>query len=509
MNRTPFSTSQTVLLRLTSLRLAAVFLLVFGWSAVPAIGQHTALEGLDAYVEQAMLQWDVPGVALAVVKNGEIIYERGFGTRIVGADHPVDAETLFPIASTTKAMTVAALGMLVDEGKLSWDDRVIDHLPGFRLGDPYVTRNVTVRDLLTHRTGMASHNNLWIASPFDRAEIVDRLRHLPSAGEFRGAYQYNNLMYMVAGEVVAAVSNMSWDDFMDKRLFIPLRMTLSTTRDDVIRRRENVAMPHIRVDGEVTPVDLRNYSALGPAGSAYSNAREMANWLLMHLNHGEHAGRRLIDSTTVASMHQPQVVMNQDNSTRALFPDRKLNAYALGWRVHDYHGRTVVQHTGLVNYTRTQVGFIPEENIGFVAFANLTTAPLPSALMYHVFDALMGESEADWSARYLSYFGNGASTSARAEAAATAPRGEPGQFVGRYEDALYGPIHISEEGGGLVLRYSDDYIADLEPLHYDTFRANWRRTGFGSANVTFSRNHGGEVRSLEMQGFTSFSRSSD
>jgi CubicO group peptidase (beta-lactamase class C family) len=496
------------MLHLKSLRLAFLFLFVFGWSAVPAVGQHAALEDLDAYIESAMADWEVPGFAIAIIKDGEVIYQQGFGTRTLGVNQPVDVQTLFPIASTTKAMTVAGLGMLVDEGKLSWDDPVIKHLPDFQLEDPYVTRHLTIRDLLTHRTGLARFDNLWIASPFDRAEIMSRLRHLPSVSGFRTGYGYNNLAYMLAGEVAAAASGMEWDDFMDKRLFIPLQMTLSTTRSEVVDSRDNVVTPHIRVNGEVTPVPLRNYDALGPAGSAFSNASEMANWVMMHLNHGTLNGRSVLDSATVAEMHAPQVVMNIDNSTLALFPDRHLNAYGLGWRMHNYHGRKVVQHTGLVNYTRTQVGMIPEEGIGYVAFANLTTAPLPTAVMYRVFDLLLEEPVRDWSGEYLarSQAGGGGGSSNNGRVQGTSPSLALDAYAGTYSHNLFGDVEVAYENGGLVLRYSPDYVADLGHFHFDTFRANWRRVGFGSANATFHLDAQGRVRDLELQGFTTFRR---
>lgn len=493
-------------------RLHAVLaaILFIGSVALPAAAQDFALEGLGAYIEAAMGEWEVPGLAIAVIKDDEVIFQRGFGTRTLGENQPVDTQTLFPIASTTKAMTAAALGMLVDEGRLSWDDPVVKHLPEFQLEDPYVTRHLTIRDLLTHRTGMTAHNNLWIASPFDRDEILRRMRHLPTARGFRTGYAYNNLMFMVAGEVVAAASGMTWDDFMDKRLFIPLRMTHSTTREEIISERRNVATPHVRIDGVVTPVGRRNYDALGPAGSAYSNASEMANWIRMHLAEGEFGGQMILETSTLAEMHEPQVVMGIDDNSRRLFPSRSLSAYGLGWRIQDYHGRKVVQHTGLVNYTRTQVGMIPEEGIGFVAFANLTTAPLPTALMYRVFDALLDIPETDWSVEYLTLSRESAEAAARrpepARAEGTSPSLALAEYAGTYTDDLYGEMELTYENGGLVLRYSPDYVADLEHWHYDTFRATWRREGFGGTNVTFSLDARGRVRQMEVAGFTAFQR---
>ncbi len=474
-----------------------------------ADAQPALLDGLDAYVESAMADWEVPGLAIAVVKDDEVIYARGFGVTERGGADPVDEHTLFAIASTTKAFTTAALGMLVDDGLIDWDDPVRRHMPDFELSDPYVTRETTVRDLLTHRIGLAGHNNVWIAAPFDRAEIIRRARHLPQASGFRSRYGYNNIMYVVAGELVGAVSGVTWDDFLDMHIFHPLGMARTTTRSDVVDARENVTTSHTRVDGEVTPLYRRNYDALGGAGSMFSSAHDMAQWIRLHLAEGEYDGTRLLESSTVEEMHRPQIVSGIDSSDRRLFPDRNFSAYGLGWRLHDYRGRKVVQHTGTVNYTRTQVGMIPSEGIGMVAMSNLTTASLHTALMYRVFDALLGFPETDWSDEYLALSEESAARASASEPSrvdGTEPSLDLGRFAGSYSDRLYGDVAVELEDGGLVLRYSPEYVADLEHWHYDTFRATWRPTGFGSTFATFSLDHRGEVESIDLRGFTTFER---
>jgi CubicO group peptidase (beta-lactamase class C family) len=224
----------------------------FALSAQPA-----PLRGLDAYIESAMKAWEVPGLAIAVVRSDSVIYARGFGVRELGRPERVDENTLFAIASTTKAFTVAALGMLVDERKLRWDDAVVQHMPSFQLSDVYATHELSVRDLVTHRAGLARSDNLWIAAPFDRGEVLRRARLLPTSG-FRAQYGYNNIMFIAAGEVVGAVSGMSWDDFIEQRIFRPLGMTRSTTRAAVVETRDNVAASHLRADGTVAAVQRRN-----------------------------------------------------------------------------------------------------------------------------------------------------------------------------------------------------------------------------------------------------------
>ncbi len=478
-------------------------------TAVERSGRHAELDGLDSYIESAMADWEVPGLAIAVVKDDEVMYARGFGVTEKGGADPVDEHTLFAIASTTKAFTAAALGMLVDEGRIDWDDPVRRHMPDFELADPYVTRTATVRDLLTHRIGVAGQNNLWIASPFDRSEIIRRARHLSQVNGFRSRYAYNNIMYIVAGELVEAVTDTSWDDFLDERIFQPLGMERTTTRSDVVDTRENVTTSHTRVDGEVTPLYRRNYDALGGAGSMFSSAHDMAQWIRLHLARGQIDGKRLIDSSTVEEMHEPQIVSGIGSSDRRLFPDRSFAAYGLGWRIHDYSGRKVVQHTGTVNYTRTQIGMIPSEGIGVVAISNLTTASLQTALMYRVFDALLQLPETDWSGEYLALSEESAERangSGPVRVEGTEPSLDLERYAGTYTDPLYGDIVVDLEDGALVLRYSEEYVADLEHWHYDTFRATWRPTGFGTTFTTFSLNHRGEIGAMNLRGFTSFER---
>lgn len=510
---------------LHNLRLLSLLLLIIAPAAAPLWAQSGAapvraqsagvpdLAGLDRYIEQARRAWGIPGLAIAVVRDDSVIFARGFGDREAGSGARVDEHTLFAIASTTKAFTVAALGILVDEGKLRWDDPVRRHLPDFELGDPYVTRQVTIRDLLTHRVGVAREDNVWIAAPFDRPELVRRARHLAQARGFREGYDYNNLMYVVAGEVVAAASGMSWNEFVETRLFAPLEMRRTTSRFEMVQLRDNVSGAHTGTGKQLVVMDRRDYDALGPAGSVFSSAREMAQWVRLHLNRGTYHGRRLLAEATLEEMHTPQVVMRTDSTTHRMFPTQNFSAYGLGWRLEDYHGRKVVQHTGAVNYTRTQVGLIPAEGIGVVVMANLSSSSLQTALMYRVFDLLLGLPETDWSAEYLALAERSAARSAESAARTKSSREEKTRpsvaleaYAGTYTDSLYGEVTVAVEGKRLVLRYSPDYVADLEHWHHDTFQGRWRSRGFGESFVTFGLDARGRVRSLELEGFTTFRR---
>jgi CubicO group peptidase (beta-lactamase class C family) len=490
----------------------AVVLLVLITLPLPVGAQPAPLRGLDAYVERAMRDWEVPGLAIAVVRRDSVIFARGYGVRELGGSNRVDEHTRFAIASTSKAFTTAALGMLVDEGRLRWNDPVAEHLPGLVLQDPWLSRELTVRDLVTHRAGLSRCDNLWIAAPFDRAEVLRRVRYLP-ASSFRADYGYNNLMYIAAGEVVGAASGTSWDDFLAQRIFAPLGMTRSTTRTAVVDAGDNVASSHTKSDGAVVIMAGRNYDNIGGAGAVWSSAHDMAQWIRLHLGGGTYGARQLLRPETVKELHTPQVVMGADSVAERMFPGTSFRAYGLGWNLLDYHGRKLVHHSGSINFTRTHVGMIPSDGIGVVIIANLSTSNLQQALMYRVLDALLGLPARDWSAEYLELLRRSEEASARqaravdsARVADTRPSLAIDAYAGTYANDVFGELRIAVEDGRLVLSYAPDYVADLVHWHHDTFRGQWRRTGFGRAFVTFSLNTRAQAASVHLEGFGEFRR---
>ena len=499
-----------------SVRRSAI-LLASAWlslSAHPAEAQRAPLAGLDAYVERSMRDWQVPGLALAVVRHDSVIYARGYGVREFGQPGAVDAHTLFAIASTTKAFTAAALGMLVDEGKVRWDDPVSRHLPWFMVQDPYVTRELTVRDLLTHRAGVARSDNLWLAGPFDRTEVLRRARHLASTSGFRAGYGYHNIMFMAAGEVAGAASGMTWDDFVAQRIFRPLGMTRTTTHTAIAAADGNVAAPHVKVDGRVLASTLRDYDNIGGAGAIFSSVHDMAQWLRMQLAGGSYGGQTILQAATLKEMRTPQVVVRLDSIAERLFPDTHFQAYGLGWLLQDYHGYRMVHHSGWLNWTRTQVTMVPDRRLGVVVIANLNDSNLQLALSLRILDALLGLAPTDWSAEYLALARRSderaaaqAKETEAARVANTTPSLAPAAYVGTYTNQVYGDVTVVLENERLVLRYAPpDYVGDLEHWHYDTFRAVWRRAGFGRDFVTFTLDARARVAELRLDGFGTFTR---
>lgn len=481
-------------------------------AAQPAEAQRP-LRDLDRFVQRVMDDWDAPGVAVAVVKDDRVVLAKGYGVKEVGGSDPITANSLFAIASTSKAFTAAALGMLVDEGKISWDDHVTDLLPGFQMYDPYVTRELTVRDLLSHRGGLPRGDRLWYASPFDRDEVIRRVRYLEPAWSFRSHYGYQNIMFLTAGEIVPAVTDTSWDDFVRARIFTPLGMTTTTTTVRDLPSRTDVATPHGKIDGEVVPIGWRNFDNLGGAGTIISSVSEMAQWIRLQLGHGVYNGTRLLSDSVMREMHQPQTIIPRSEDADEMFPMTHFSSYGMGWSLQDYRGRKVVRHGGSLDGMRTHVGLLPEENLGVVVITNVSESAVPQIIMWHIFDAYLGAREPDWEAVYLA---DAAESEERAEerrqevedahVEGTSPSLALEDYVGTYTDRLYGDAVVRMEDGHLVLEVGPSYVGDLEHWHYDTFRAVWRDRYLGRAFVTFQLDERGRVASVEVDGWDTFMR---
>ena len=472
-----------------------------------------APRGFDAYAERALRDWRAPGAAIAVVKNDSVVFARGYGVRALGKPDRVDANTLFGIASTTKAFTAGALAMLVDEKKLSWDDPVTRYLPWFQIEGPYITRELTVRDLLTHRTGLPRGDRLWYASSFSRTEVLHRVRRLEPRWSFRSHYGYQNIMFMAAGEVVAAASGMSWDDFVKSRIFTPLGMTRTSTSIRSLDGQSDVAMPHELRNDTVYVIPWRNMDNLGPAGSMNSSALDLAKWLRLQLASGVYRGRRLMSDSVVLEMHSPQTVIPMGKESREMFRDTHFMAYGLGWSLRDYHGRQMVSHGGVIDGMRTEIGLIPEEGLGIVVLANLDGTNLPTALLYRALDAYMGAPERDWSKVLLDARDKAEAKddSARKEfEAARVPNTHPslslGSYAGTYSDSLYDDINVKLDGTSLVATMGPSYTGDLSHWHFDTFQVRWRDSSLGTSYFTFVLGADGKVKKLSVESLGDFER---
>ena len=488
----------------------AVFFVLLVLVAAPAVPQPPPLAGFDTWVSKAMKEWQAPGFAVAVVKDGEVVFAQGFGVRELGKPQAVDARTLFAIGSTTKAMTAALVGMLVDEKKVEWDAPVTRYLPWFQLKDAAVTRELTVRDLLTHRAGLGSADYLWYGQRQSTDEILRRVRLIDPAYPVRSGFIYQNVMYAAAGAVVEAASGKPWVEMMRTRIFQPLGMRDTIATAATLASQPNVASPHALVDGKVRVIENVSVDPVAPAGSVWSSVADMAKWMQMLLDGGRvggAAGKPLLSKETHAELFTPQAIAPYD-----MYPTTRLTkphwmTYGLGWFQQDYRGRAVDFHTGSIDGMIAIHGLIRDDRLGVYVLGNLDHAELRHAIMYTVFDRYAGKTDRDWSAEFLKLYAGLRDEADQARTAkeakrvkGTSPSLPLPRLAGKYSDPLHGDVHVSQEGGRLALQYGAAFVGALEHWHYNTFRATWKAPWRTPELVTFVIDEDGAASALEMMG---------
>lgn len=472
--------------------------------------QPTDWASLDQFVQASMKDWKVPGAAIAVVHDQSVEYMKGFGVRDIRTGKPVTPDTLFDIGSCTKAFTAASIAMLVDEGKMSWDGRVRKYIPFFRLYDPMADEYVTMRDLLSHRTGLPGTDLIWYGAPYTREEIIRRMRYAkPNAG-FRTKFQYQNVMFLVAGYAVGQVTHGTWDDFVKQRIFGPLGMSDSDTSAVDAQKSPDFATPHEqKPDGTVAAIPWRNIDDIGPAGSINSSVRDMSKWITLQLNDGEYEGKRLVSAKNVEEMHTPQMVIGPNGELpQIFFPDSKLLSYGLGWFIEDYRGHELILHPGDIDGFSAMVCLIPDMHTGFVVLVNLGNF-YRQVLSYHIADMLLGLPSEDWSAHFHKLQTEVQAAQKKQQQAMAAkrhPNTHPtldlAAYPGTYRNDLYGDVRIALEDGKLVLHFFNT-ATPLEHFQYDTFVARARLEG--TERLTFSINADGVVSEVNAFG-TRFTR---
>jgi CubicO group peptidase (beta-lactamase class C family) len=499
------------MIRQRSLRAAILFVpflfafRVFAQNAPPA--------DLDAYVARAMKTYEVPGIAVAIIKDGKLVLAKGYGVRKLGEPAPVDENTVFAIGSNTKAFTAAALATLVDEGKISWDDPVYERLKGFEMYDPYVSKEMRIRDLLCHRSGLGLGEGdlmFWPHTTFTREDVVYRVRFLKPASSFRTRFAYNNLMFVTAGQVVAEVSGKSWDDYVREKIFVPLGMKSTVTSPNAYRPGADWAFPHAKVDGQLKPLPFENLDNVGPAGSIISSVADLSQWMLVQLNHGKMVNNdaRLFSEKSGREMWSQQSIIPVNPGSEELKALRPHFAgYGMGWFLRDYKGRRLVGHDGGVAGFVTRVLLVPEENLGVVILTNAEEDYAYESILYHVLDAYLGGATQDYIASFKSVedkeHKDAEETIQKAQQSRDAnskPSLPLGKYAGEYSDPWYGKVTIGQENGGLVLNFlrTEKGIADLQHWQYDTFKAHWRERTTEDAFVTFALKPDGSIDHFKM-----------
>jgi len=478
--------------------------------------------GLDARVEQAMRSRDVPGMAISIVKDGRIVHAKGYGVRRLGSSERVDADTIFPTGSTGKAVTAAALAILVDDGKLGWDDKVIDHLPEFRMHDPWVTREMTVGDLLLHRSGLGlgAGDLLFIPrTSRSRGDIVRALRDIRPATSFRSGYAYDNILYIVAGELVTRVSGQPWEQFVRTRIFQPLGMATAVSDEKDRFDTPNRVQPHARLDSRLRGLGrqqvLPEREGLGqvgaPAGGLSWSANDFARWIQVQLGLGALPdGRtRIYSEASARAMWTPGVqipIRPYPAPIADITP--QFSSYGYGWNVQDYRGVKVVQHGGAVFGVQTFVVMVPEHNLGIALQMNSEDVEVMRGLGQELLDHYLGFEARDWVGAFTTWnrerlaggleaLKGGTDTLRKASRPSLPSAG----YIGRYADAWYGPVNLVEQNGTLRLDFlqTPDMVGTLSHWQYDTFRVDWDDSSIEPAYVTFVLDAEGRIASFTMK----------
>jgi CubicO group peptidase (beta-lactamase class C family) len=482
-------------------------------SAVAAPGNAPTAADMDRLANRALKEFSVPGLAVAIVKDGRVVLAKGYGVRELGKPDQVDAETLFAIGSNTKEFTAASVAILVDEGKLHWDDRVIDYLPDFRMWDPYVTRDFRIRDLLTHRSGLgtgAGDLMFVTATDFTRADLLRALRFLKPASSFRSQFAYDNLLYVIAGQVVAAASGQSWEDFVTARILKPLHMDACAADDTRLADRSNLAAPHLVVNGKLTRIPALSIPLVAPAGAIECNLNGMAKWVSTQLARGTSPdGVRLFSQAQSQEMWSPQTILpavgDRQQATHTHFM-----SYGLGWMLEDADGYERVWHNGGLPGMVTHVSLVPELNLGVIVLTNQQEGAALEAISLQIVDAYTGVARRDWieisrtnEAKRDQRMKDADAKGAAAVAAAgswTPP--DLRAFAGTFNDPWRGNATISQRGNELELTFSHTTALSgpLTPVGVNLFVVRWKdRSLNADAYVRFTGDYSGKISGFTMQ----------
>ena len=466
--------------------------------------QKEPFPGLDAYIANAVKQWKIPGVAVGIVRNDSVLFTKGYGTLAVNSTTPVNENTLFEIGSSSKAFTATLVAMLVGDGKLRFDDRIIDYLTDFRMYDPLATAEVTLRDALSHRSGIARGELVWLGSGLSRAEVLRHVRFLKPESPFRSRYSYQNMMFLAAGEVAAKAAGTTWEDLVQKRIFTPLGMT-NTMPTGVGLSNPNAAKAHGMVRDTAfvkPPFDAVN---IAPAGSILSSARDMAQWLRLQLGDGMYNGTRIVAAAPLRETHTPQIVMGGGGGRGRggeAVPQTVFSTYGMGWIVEDHRRNLVWQHGGNTPGMTTAVGMLPERKFGVVVLSSMQSAQLPELLMRYIFDREIAAPVRDLSGEAYTRMiaQRRAADSAQVVQQGQRAKGEPPvalqAFAGTYTDSLYGEAVVSIVNGRLELKRGD-WSGPLEFWNANNFRwDNGPGSVTGPMNIKFEIAPDGRVTGL-------------
>lgn len=490
-----------------NLLVIVLILTIAGFSSAQAIDAKIA--EIDEYAKAVLATHGGPGMAIAVVKDDKVVLAKGYGTRELGKDAPVDENTLFAIASNSKAFTTAALSMLVDEKKIAWDDKVSRYLPAFQMYDPWVTSELTIRDLVTHRVGLDTFSGdlLWYETTYSPDQILERVKYLKPVSSFRTRYGYQNLMFIAAGRVIEKVSGKPWCTYIREKILDPLGMSRTTC--SIKNLADNAAFPHNESGGTLRQLPRGNVDGADSAAALNSSVADLSRWVRTQLGKGKFEGKQIFSEAQSWQMHQPYLSQQISENAWKGNPTRHFTGVGMGWFVYDYHGRKIINHSGGLDGMLSYTVLIPEENAGFVVLTN-SESPAFIVMMNKIRDVLVNAPKRDWNAEAVENVKRGktvAEEAAKKVDATRIPNTKPSlplaSYAGRYSDKMYGDITVTEENGKLVMRFlpSPNFVAELEHWHYDTWVIKWRPSvsyNFPRGFVSFTLDKNGKTEELKI-----------
>lgn len=490
--------------------LVSLFLLISFFNSYAQEDKGIDFKQLDKYLQKSLDEWKIPGMAVAIVQGDSIAFAKGYGIREFGKPDKVDTKTLFAVASNTKSFTSAALSQLVEKGIITWDDKVIDYLPYFQLYDPYVTNEMTIRDLLCHRTGLETFSGdlLWYETNYTAEEVIKRAKYLKPTYSFRSHFGYSNIMFSVAGEILKTISEKTWEDYVRTEFFNRLGMSNSLLSISEIKLDENIAIPHhSELSKPHLPIKYMAWDNVAPAASIISNVEDMSKWLIMHMNEGVYKADTILNENQIWEMQTLHTPNSSSKSWSKNFPTKHFAGYGLGWSLFDYQGVKVVGHGGGADGMISQSMFVPEADFGMIVLTNNINY-LPAALMYHVLEDYFGKPTKDWSSFYYNIFKYFADMDKKeyekkqkSRVLKTKPSLNLKDYVGTYGGELYGNAEVRLEDGKLVLDFlpSDILIGDLSHWHFDTFVIKLRNSPtLPEGTVNFILGTDGKVEELRV-----------
>ncbi|MDP3462439.1 MAG: serine hydrolase [Bacteroidales bacterium] len=487
-----------------------VFLLFVSVNQIFSQLSEDKLTLLHEYYSKALKDWNVPGMSIAIVSNDSILFMEGYGFTSIKSNQAVDDQTLFALASNTKAFTATALAMLENQQKLNWDDKVISYLPWFRMYDPFVTSEMNIRDLLSHRSGLKTFSGdlIWYGSTYSREEVIRKAAFLKPAHGFREQFGYSNIMYIAAGEIIPQITGYSWDEFVRNKILFPLNMNRSVLSVNELEGLTNVAQPHTYVNGNPVIIPWLNWDNMAPAGSLISSASDMANWLMMNLNQGIFGQDTLLNVESIYELQSPQTILPVTQASINRFPSTHFRAYGLGWSLMDYMGYKIVSHNGGYDGMISQTVLIPEARIGFVIMTNALSS-LYYPLMYKTLDVLLDNPvQEDWNIEILhlvkkseEYAQNEKMSIDSNRVAGTVQSLNTTAYAGYYGCSVYDSIQVYQHKGELMLKFmrSPTFIGTLKHWHYDTYELVFKELpSLPRGFVTFTIDRNGKPSEMEI-----------